>query len=147
MFPLRNKEPKAVLLPKDLHDWEPSVMYPTEFEMDALGARLDSARSALGHTKPNTLARTYWTNTVNSLTRQWRRLMVEANIGVHRNLLPETWMVRKDWFEVPAEIDIPSISIPWLDERRGRAEVQEGLERSWAQAQEERFRKALTGFV
>lgn len=147
MFPLRNKEPEAVLLPKDLPDWEPSVMYPTEFEMDALGLRLDSARSALGHTKPNTWARTYWTNTVNSLVRQWKRLIVETNIGVHRNLVPETWIVRQDWFDVPVEADIPSVSIFWMDGRRGRAEVQEGLERSWAQAQEERYQKALTGFV
>ena len=136
-----------ITLPKDLHDWEPSVRYPTEFEIDALGARLDSARSALSFTKPDTWAHTYWTNTVNSLTRQWRRLMVETNIGVHRNLLPETWKINKTWFEVPVETDIPSVSILWLDERRGRAEVQEGLERSWANAQEERYQKALTGFV
>jgi len=147
MFPLRNKEPEAVNLPKDLPDWEPKVMYPTEYEMDALGLRLDAARMTLSRTEPNTWARTYWTNTVNTLVRQWKRLMVETNIGVHRNLVPETWIVRKDWLETDEYGDNYGVMFHWWNERRARSEVQEGLERSWARAQEERYQKALTGFV
>jgi hypothetical protein len=147
MFQLRNKEPEAVILPKDLGDWEPKNLYPTEYEMDALGARLDSAQNALKHTKPDTWAYTYWTNTVNTLVRRWKRLMVEANVGVQRNLLPETWIVRQDWIEDDYGLDIPTFRIPILESWGEEARLQESLNRSWAKAQEERYQKALTGFV
>jgi len=141
------KEPEAVVLPLDLGDWEPKNLFPTEYELDALGIRLDQAREALSRTQPNTWANTYWTNTINTLVRKWKRLMIETNIGVHRNLVPETWKIRTDWFEDDYGIELPLIEFPALAEWFDRERIQHGLEMSWARHQEERYQRALTGFV
>lgn len=143
----RHKEPEAVILPKELPDWEPKVMYPSEHEVDALGHRLDHARRALNQTQPDTWARTYWQDLVNTLVRKWRRLIVETNIGVHRNLVAETWTINHNWIEDDPVADIPQLRLEWLDNFSDRHRVKQGLELSWARAQEDRYQNALKGFV
>ena len=142
-----NKQPQLPALPRDISDWEPINTFPTEYELDALGARLDWARKALSQTKENTWARTYWTNTVGSLTRRWKRLMIECNAGVLRSRVPESWTIQNDWFETDASGVTFGILWHWYSDHAGRYELEKGLETSWAKAQEERYQKALTNFV
>jgi hypothetical protein len=147
MFQLRNKEPEAVILPKELPDWEPKVVYPSEHELDALGHRLDHARKALDQTQPDTWARTYWQDLVNNLVRKWRRLLVETNIGVHRNLVSESWTINHDWIEGDPYGDNYGVMFHWWNERVSGHQLQEDLNRSWAVYQEARYQNALKGFV
>ena len=143
----RPKEPEAVILPKELPDWEPKIVYPSEHELDALGHRLDHARKALDQTQPDTWARTYWQDLVNNLVRKWRRLLVETNIGVHRNLVSESWTINHNSIEDDPVADIPQLRLEWLDNFSSRHRVEQGLELSWARAQEDRYQNALKGFV
>ncbi len=141
------KEPEAVILPRDLGDWEPKVMYPSEHELDALGLRLDSARKTLEQTQADTWAHSYWQDLVNALTRKWRRLIVETNIGVHRNLVSESWTIRYDWIEGDPYGENYGVMFHWWNERVGEHQLQEDLNRSWAAYQEARYQNALKGFV
>ena len=141
----KSKEPQA--LPRDLDNWEPGVTYPSAFQQDALGNRLDHARRALAQCATDTWAETYWQTTVNALVRKWQRLMVESHVGVHRNLVPESWSTRHDWIEDDLVADIPQFSIYFIDQWFDRTRIQQGLELSWARAQEDRYQNALKGFV
>jgi hypothetical protein len=74
-------------------------------------------------------------------------LIVETNVGVHRNLVAESWTIRHDWIEDDLVADIPQFSIYFIDQWFDRTRVEQGLELSWARAQEARYQNALLGFV
>jgi hypothetical protein len=73
--------------------------------------------------------------------------MVESHVGVHRNLIAESWTTRHDWIEDDLVADIPQFSIYFIDGWFDRARVEQGLNLSWARAQEDRYQNALKGFV
>ena len=86
----------------DLRNWRFLGM-----EMEALGGRLDAARSALAGAR-TTWARWYWQETVDRLMLQWR-LLVPLHDGDARMTLIPKWTTDYEWWEGAQELSYAGV--------------------------------------
>ncbi len=86
----------------DLRNWRFLGM-----EMEALGTRLDAARSALDSSR-TAWARWYWSETVDRLMLQWRNLVPLHDGDATMSVLPR-WHTDYEWWEGAAEISYSGI--------------------------------------
>lgn len=129
-----NHKPIEVLnTNSDLH----SYRYIGE-EMEGLGARLDSARSALAQAK-SAWACWYWQETVNRLLTQWRALPILRD-GQAQHTLISRWSIDYEFWENREEvgyIGIESVADKIFDDLFRN----ENLEDSWHRVRDERIMK------
>jgi hypothetical protein len=101
-------------------------------EMEALGARLDAARSALSQAK-NSWARWYWSETVDRLLMQWRALPILHDGQAEMTLIPR-WTIDYNYYETSDEI------ASWdLTEKVFERIYRPNLDESWERIRTERI--------
>jgi hypothetical protein len=139
MFPSRktNSEPTALAAIKDWRD--------AGHEIEALGTRLDQARTAAIAAK-GSWAKNYWATTVERLFTRWQ-LMVQLKDTGLRQKGPESFYANIDynWWERSEEIRMASV--PFLDNMFDNAGLDRRLDESWARAREEKVQKARQGLA
>ena len=102
-------------------------------EMEVLGNRLDAARAALTGVKSE-WGRWYWTETIDRLMLQWRRLVPLHDSDAKTTVIPR-WSVDYEWWEDSAEIAGWDISDK-LFEKIFRGE---NLDQSWHRIRDARL--------
>jgi hypothetical protein len=93
----KTRNTEFVPIQGDLRNWRFLGM-----EMEALGARLDSAREALSRAKTD-WARWYWTETIERLMLQWHSMPILRDGDVVMTQMPR-WTVSYEWGENSTEI-------------------------------------------
>ena len=83
--------------PMNLRNWRFLGM-----EMEVLGTRLDAARAALAGVKSE-WGRWYWTETIDRLMLQWRRLAPLHDSDAKTTVIPR-WSLDYEWWEDSTEI-------------------------------------------
>jgi len=114
--------------PMNLRNWRFLGM-----EMEALGTRLDAARAALAGVTSE-WGRWYWTETIDRLMLQWRRLVPLHDSDAKTTVIPR-WSVDYEWWEDSTEIAGWDISDK-LFEKIFRGE---NLDQSWHRIRDERL--------
>jgi hypothetical protein len=114
--------------PMNLRNWRFLGM-----EMEVLGTRLDAARAALAGVKSE-WARWYWTEAIDRLMLQWRRLVPLHDSDAKTTVIPR-WCVDYEWWEDSTEIAHWDISDKLFDKIfRG-----ENLDQSWHRIRDARL--------
>jgi hypothetical protein len=114
--------------PMNLRNWRFLGM-----EMEVLGTRLDAARAALAGVTSE-WGRWYWTETIDRLMLQWRRLVPLHDSDAKTTVIPR-WSVDYEWWEDSTEIAGWDISDK-LFEKIFRGE---NLDQSWHRIRDERL--------
>jgi hypothetical protein len=114
--------------PMNLRNWRFLGM-----EMEVLGTRLDAARAALAGVKSE-WGRWYWTETIDRLMLQWRRLVPLHDSDAKTTVIPR-WSVDYEWWEDSTEIAGWDISDK-LFEKIFRGE---NLDQSWHRIRDARI--------
>ena len=114
--------------PMNLRNWRFLGM-----EMEALGTRLDAARAALAGVTSE-WGRWYWTETIDRLMLQWRRLVPLHDSDAKTTVIPR-WSVDYEWWEDSTEIAGWDISDK-LFEKIFRGE---NLDQSWHRIRDARL--------
>ena len=139
MFPSRktNSEPTALAAIKDWRD--------AGHEIEALGTRLDQARTAAIAAK-GSWAKNYWVTTVERLFTRWQ-LMVQLKDTGLRQKGPESFYanIDYDWWEKSDEIRM--IGFTWMDNWFNDTGLSNRLDESWAKSKEQKLEKARLGLA
>ena len=114
--------------PMNLRNWRFLGM-----EMEVLGTRLDAARAALAGVKSE-WGRWYWTETIDRLMLQWRRLVPLHDSDAKTTVIPR-WSIDYEWWEDSTEIAGWDISDK-LFEKIFRGE---NLDQSWHRIRDARI--------
>ena len=118
--------------PMNLRNWRFLGM-----EMEVLGTRLDAARAALAGVKSE-WGRWYWTETIDRLMLQWRRLVPLHDSDAKTTVIPR-WSVDYEWWEDSTEIAGWDISDK-LFEKIFRGE---NLDQSWHRIRDARIMRCI----
>lgn len=136
----RSKKPniKYVSLNESFKDWKDS-----QPEIEAMGNRLDSVRTAIASSKPGTWAHTHWSQVEAVVFRKWSMMIKLQQSGL-RQVGPERSVaIDYNWWEDSDEVK-SLIPMPSFMENWG---THSDLEWSWANAQEQKLQKARQGLA
>lgn len=115
-------------------DWKDSYA-----DVEQMGARLDAARTTLACCKEGTWAHTFWSTQVDILMRKWKLMTKLLESGLRQKGAERNYDINYEWWEQSYEVPNP---FPAFNMFFGG---QPDLERSWANALEEKVQKARLG--
>jgi hypothetical protein len=129
---------KYVSLNESFKDWKDS-----QPEIEAMGRRLDSVRTALAVCKPDTWAHTHWTQVEAIVFRKWSMMIKLQQSGLRQIGPDRSFEIDYDWWEGSDEvrwaIPTPGVMSDWFNHS--------DLAQSWENAKEQKLQKARQGLA
>lgn len=123
-----------IALSNPFKDWKDSFA-----DVEQMGSRLDAARTTLAGCKEDSWAHTFWSTQVDILERKWKLMTKLLESGLRQKGAERNYKIDFDWWEgsFEARNPFPAFNI--------MGNGQPDLERSWANALEEKVQKARLG--